>query len=377
MVHRWAAANLRGDTDHDTAASQAEAKAAADLLGWYSEGIAALIDTVHATAEDAKATVFLNDAPPPRRFWARRLAHETTIHSVDAISAVHQRWPTALDVDIDPALAADGIDELLTGFITRGRGRLYSADPHTVLVRTDDTGHAWTLRISEGPIVTNPGGTERPDVVFSGTAVQLDWGGEATVAGSVGDHEWHDFHDAGGEGGRDRPGVSAGRGDVPSVDGDLDGSDGRYDAARKAPVGDVDVVVAGGCGGCKKLDRPVAEGRDQAARWDIGGLRGGTQADVASGHTFVHGGEGIVDVAQQCRQVPCRTRGWAGEAPWCDANEAAAEGVADGVCEERGVAGGSCHAAAPLSAGLASRGPRPDGPAGGRIWQTGRGRRTR
>jgi hypothetical protein len=65
--------------------------------------------------------VFLNDAPPPRRFWARRQAHETTIHSVDAIAARSQRWPTASDVAIDPLLAADGIDELLMGFITRGK----------------------------------------------------------------------------------------------------------------------------------------------------------------------------------------------------------------------------------------------------------------
>ncbi|HEV3496554.1 MAG TPA: maleylpyruvate isomerase N-terminal domain-containing protein, partial [Actinomycetes bacterium] len=173
MVHRWAAANLRGQRDHDTAASQAEGKAAARLLDWYSEGLAALVDTVRATAEDAKAMVFLRDAPPPRRFWARRQAHETTIHSVDAVSAVCRRWPTASDVEVDPVLAADGIDELLMGFITRGKGRLHSPEPYRLLVRTDDTGHAWTLRISDGPIVTTPGVTDRPEAVFSGTAVQL------------------------------------------------------------------------------------------------------------------------------------------------------------------------------------------------------------
>ncbi|MFE9693278.1 maleylpyruvate isomerase family mycothiol-dependent enzyme [Micromonospora sp. NPDC005806] len=173
MVHRWAAANLRGDTDHDTSASQAEGRAAADVLGWYSDGVAALVDTLRVTAEEAQAMVFLKDAPPPRRFWARRQAHETTIHSVDAISAARGQWPRASDVDIDPALAADGIDELLTGFITRGTGRLHSAEPYTVLVRTDDTGHAWTVRISEGPIVTRPGEADRADVVFSGTAVQV------------------------------------------------------------------------------------------------------------------------------------------------------------------------------------------------------------
>ena len=148
-------------------------EAAASLLGWYSDGLAALAETLRVAPEDAKAMVFLRDAPPPRRFWARRQAHETTIHSVDAISAVCRRWPTASDVDIDPVLAADGIDELLMGFVTRGRGRLHAAEPCTVLVRTDDTGDAWTLRIGEGPIVTTPGGTGRPEAVFSGTAVQL------------------------------------------------------------------------------------------------------------------------------------------------------------------------------------------------------------
>lgn len=173
MVHRWAAANLRGERDHRTSASQAEARAAADLLAWYSEGLAALVDTLYATAEDAEAIVFLNDAPPPRRFWARRQAHETTIHSVDAISAVLARWPKASEVHIDPALAVDGIDELLSGFITRGKGKLHSTEPYTILVKTDDTGHAWSLRISEGPTVTTSGEAERPEAVFSGTAVQL------------------------------------------------------------------------------------------------------------------------------------------------------------------------------------------------------------
>jgi hypothetical protein len=42
-----------------------------------------------------------------------------------------------------------------------------------VLIRTDDTGHGWTLRISDGPTVTTPGAIERPEVVFSGSAVQL------------------------------------------------------------------------------------------------------------------------------------------------------------------------------------------------------------
>jgi uncharacterized protein (TIGR03083 family) len=173
MVHRWAAANLRGEKDHDTSASHAEGLAAADPLGWYAQGLTALVDTLRSTADDAKAMVFLNDAPPPRRFWARRQAHETTIHSTDAVSAVCGRWLTASDVDIDPVLAADGIDEILMGFVTRGKGKLRAVEPYGVLVSTTDTGHAWTLRVSDGPVVTTPGESVRPDAVLSGTAVQL------------------------------------------------------------------------------------------------------------------------------------------------------------------------------------------------------------
>ena len=173
MVHRWAAANLRGERDHDTAASQSEGRAAARLLDWFADGLTALVDTLRSTPEDAEAMVFLKDAPPPRRFWARRQAHETTIHGADAVAAALGRWPVAADVDVAPALAADGIDELLTGFITRGKGRLHAPEPATVVVRTDDTGHAWTLRIGDGPVVTTPGGTDRPAAVLSGTAVQV------------------------------------------------------------------------------------------------------------------------------------------------------------------------------------------------------------
>jgi uncharacterized protein (TIGR03083 family) len=173
MVHRWAAATLRGEGGHSTADSTAQGQAAPDVLAWYSDGLTALIETVRATPADAQAMVFLRDAPPPRRFWARRQCHETTIHSVDAISAARGRWPTAAEVGLDPLLAADGIDELLTGFITRGQGKLHATEPYLILVEAADTGHAWTVRVSDGPIVTTEGQSAPPDVVFSGTAAQL------------------------------------------------------------------------------------------------------------------------------------------------------------------------------------------------------------
>ena len=43
--------------------------------------------------DDVEALVFLNDAPAPREFWARRQCHETTMHAVDALAASLGRPP--------------------------------------------------------------------------------------------------------------------------------------------------------------------------------------------------------------------------------------------------------------------------------------------
>lgn len=190
MVHRWAAAHLRGEKDYDTSASVTAAQAAPDLLAWFAAGLDALVGTIAATPDDAEAMVFLKDAPPPRRFWARRQAHETTIHSADALAAVLGRAPAASDVTVAPELATDGVDELLTGFITRGRGKLRTDEPYTVAVRATDTGDAWTLRVEPGALTTTAGARAGalPDAEFTGTAAQLylglwNRGDELTASG--------------------------------------------------------------------------------------------------------------------------------------------------------------------------------------------------
>jgi uncharacterized protein (TIGR03083 family) len=45
--------------------------------------------------------------PRPARLWIRRLLHETTVHRADAALAVREPY------ELDPELAADGIDEWL------------------------------------------------------------------------------------------------------------------------------------------------------------------------------------------------------------------------------------------------------------------------
>jgi uncharacterized protein (TIGR03083 family) len=120
MVHRWATAHVTGSDDPVPTQSAIRA-GVADLVSYYSEGLDTLLAALRDAPADLRAMTFLGDAPTPRTFWARRQAHETTIHMVDALAAQLGRIPTSSDIELDADLAVDGIDELLRGFLTRGR----------------------------------------------------------------------------------------------------------------------------------------------------------------------------------------------------------------------------------------------------------------
>jgi uncharacterized protein (TIGR03083 family) len=173
MVHRWAAAHVRGD-DPDAMPSDTQiSEGVPDLPAFYSEGLALLLAALRAAPADLEAMTFLKDAPPPREFWARRQAHETTIHGVDALAASLGRPPTVAQADIDTPLAADGIDELLRGFFTRGRCKMYvEGEPEWsfVVIPTDADGR-WTVRVGEKLTVDEVAG-DAPSTL-SGTAAAL------------------------------------------------------------------------------------------------------------------------------------------------------------------------------------------------------------
>jgi uncharacterized protein (TIGR03083 family) len=175
MVHRWATANVRGDDPTAVPSETTIRDEVADLPAYYREGCAALQAALRGAAPDLEAMTFLKDAPPPRQFWARRQAHETTMHMVDAESAVAQRRPTTAEADIEPALAADGIDELLRGFFTRGRSKLFDGAELTMVVVPTDVDRRWVVRVAER-LTVEPGDGDlgaTADVTLAGTAAGL------------------------------------------------------------------------------------------------------------------------------------------------------------------------------------------------------------
>jgi uncharacterized protein (TIGR03083 family) len=149
-IHRWAARHitecpdtvLDGPPEADILCGGA---ADPDLLAWFRDGHAALVETL-STADPGLVCATFMDAPSPLAFWARRQAHETAIHRADADSALGSRPEYA------PEFAADGIDELIMGFGQRRKYRPSASHDGSMQVRATDTGHAWHVGTEGGRI---------------------------------------------------------------------------------------------------------------------------------------------------------------------------------------------------------------------------------
>lgn len=186
-IHRWAIAVVGGrltGRPRDMFALSAEQRRlagevpAAGLIEWFADGHAALLRELGDTAPDAQFWTFM-PASSPLAFWARRQAHETAVHAIDAQLAVG----APQDVAPLPAwFAADGIDELLTGFIDRpGAAGARSATPRTMLVSPIDDPARWLVTIGPERITTERAeGDEAASTAAAGAA-------DATVTGTAHD----------------------------------------------------------------------------------------------------------------------------------------------------------------------------------------------
>ena len=168
MVHRWASSFVAEKHDSPQRAGGLPGLDGAELFAWFREGHRHLVDTLATAPADVRCWHFL-PAPSPLAFWARRQAHETTVHRYDA-EAARGGTPSP----IDPAFAADGIDELLCAFHARPKSRVRSAEPRVLRVRaTDADGAVWTVRLSQEPPLTERDEAGEADCEIAGPAWQL------------------------------------------------------------------------------------------------------------------------------------------------------------------------------------------------------------
>ncbi|MDK1474732.1 maleylpyruvate isomerase family mycothiol-dependent enzyme [Streptomyces sp. 549] len=169
VVHRWAA-GIVGERRTARVPMDDTPVPDAQLGRWYRDGHLRLLRALQEAPEDMECWTFLPDPRSARHFWARRQTHETTVHRIDAELAEGQALsPVRCET------AADGIDELLTGFHARDRSRVRSTQPRVLRITATDTSspRSWTVRIGEGPPVAVRNDAGRADCELSGPAEVL------------------------------------------------------------------------------------------------------------------------------------------------------------------------------------------------------------
>lgn len=118
------------------------------LLDWYRGTLAELVADLRAI-DDPDRPVYAF-APEHRRagFWPRRMAHETTVHRVDAQQAAGR--PVT---PISPEVAVDGIDELFQVFVSAIGSERSPGDGRTVHLHATDGEGEWLIRFEPGEVV--------------------------------------------------------------------------------------------------------------------------------------------------------------------------------------------------------------------------------
>ena len=162
-VHHWASWILRG---RDREEFQFDVPEDGELLEVYEAGLHEVLSRLRA-APDTLAVWTMTPAPSAKLFWARRMAHETAVHRVDADLAAGYGVR-----DFAPDFAADGVEELLTGPAARfDRSRLTSE--RTISLTPLDANASWTLCIGPGLLSCRPVALDKADLAAFGLASDL------------------------------------------------------------------------------------------------------------------------------------------------------------------------------------------------------------
>jgi uncharacterized protein (TIGR03083 family) len=141
-VHRWAASVV---TTGESQPQRFAGEPGADLASWYAESARILLDVLEAADPEDRCWHFAGTGKV-KAFWFRRQVHETAVHLADAHAAAGH------GVTLAPAVAADGVDEVLTAWlprVTRWHAAPSLAVP--IALRATDTGDVWTLHPGEPP----------------------------------------------------------------------------------------------------------------------------------------------------------------------------------------------------------------------------------
>jgi hypothetical protein len=150
-------ATVRAADPHTPPARGEAAPAELDAaLAGFDDRLATMLDLLASTDPATPAWNFTPIAPRTAAFWFRR----------------HAQAAAGIEAPVDPDLAADGIDEVLTWWIQRNSGVWANSQASgTVLYHAADAGRAWTVRLVPGQFPqTTPDAVTEPDGSVVGLA---------------------------------------------------------------------------------------------------------------------------------------------------------------------------------------------------------------
>lgn len=140
-------------------------------LNWYEVGLATLLDAMR-TVDPATPVWTFSRRDQTAAFWHRRMAHETSVHRVDAEQATGAVGP------VDPGLALDGIAESLEVFAPLLARRDEDPSTATVHLHATDVEGEWLVTLGGGTVAVEHGHA-KGDAAVRGAAADLHlwlWG---------------------------------------------------------------------------------------------------------------------------------------------------------------------------------------------------------
>jgi uncharacterized protein (TIGR03083 family) len=157
---------------------------ARDPLAATADALSELLIVLAETDPSAQAWNWDRNSPNVAAFWPRRMALETVVHRFDAQFATGAPPPTPIDAE----LACDGIDEALTRFVARRRGRSKEGITGTVHLHATDAPPTipaeWTVEFGPAGSTVVRHVHAKADAALRGPAGDLllaVWGRPATL----------------------------------------------------------------------------------------------------------------------------------------------------------------------------------------------------
>lgn len=150
-----------------------------DLAGFFAEASGLLRTALADIPPETPVWTWADDRTAG--FVRRRQAHEAVIHRVDAELVAEDRTP------LDPALAADGVAEVLTvmyGEPPTDWGEYRPAEDRVLELVATDTGDRWTVTLGRFT-GTSPSGRDYDRYMF--TPADPGWPATARMSGTAGD----------------------------------------------------------------------------------------------------------------------------------------------------------------------------------------------